>query len=105
MRKLLEDAWSFFAMVMMLIGIGGLAFHMFKTDGWVTRLTGRAIDAGTAHPATAIPLGIAALALGWACLNGKLVVGKRQNTFGDLMVFALIFAGIYFTYVWLDATT
>lgn len=99
MRKLLEDLWSFFALAMTLIGLGGLAFHTFKTDGWLSQLTGRALDAGI----SAIPVIIVAIVLAWACLSGRLVVGKKGSKFGDMLVLALIFTGIYFTYSWLSA--
>lgn len=100
MRRLLEDLWSFFALTMILIGMGGLSFHVFKADGWLSQLTGKALDAGT----SAIPVIIAAIVLAWACLSGRLVVGKGGSIVGDLLVFALIFTGIYYTYGWLSAT-
>ncbi|CAG4884313.1 conserved membrane protein of unknown function [Georgfuchsia toluolica] len=103
MRKLLEDLWSFFALTMMLVCFGGLAFHTFKTGGWASQITGWALDAGFRHPVMAIPAGIIAVSLAWACLSGRLVVGKKNNRFGDLLVFALVFTGIYFTYSWLNA--
>ncbi|HEY6898672.1 MAG TPA: hypothetical protein VI279_15550 [Rhodocyclaceae bacterium] len=104
MKNILEHAWSIFAMVMMLIGIGGLAFNLFKNDGWGSHLLGRVFDAQMAHPAIAIPTTLAAIWLAWACLSGKLVVGKQQNLLGDLLVFAMVFTGIWFTYQWLTST-
>lgn len=90
-------------MAMMLIGLGGLAFHMFKTDGWVSQITGQVFAAGTSNPVIVVPVGIAAVVLAWASLNGRLVVGKEKNKVGDMLVFAIVFTGIYFTYSWLSA--
>lgn len=103
MRKLLEDIWSFFALAMILVCFGGLAFHTFKAGGWASQISGWALDAGFHHPVMAIPAGIVVVSLAWACLSGRLVVGKKKNSFGDLLVFAMVFAGIYFTYSWLSA--
>lgn len=104
MRKLLENMWSLFAFTMMLIGYGGLAFYTFKADGWASQITGRVFDAGVRHPATVITSVIIIAILAWAYLSGRLVVGKKKSKVGDLLVFAMVFAGIYFTYNWLSAT-
>lgn len=99
MRKLLEDLWSFFALAMMLIGLGGLSFNAVRSDGWLSQIAGQALDGGIG----AILLVMSTVILAWACLSGRLVVGKKKDSkLGDLLVFAMIFTGIYFTYGWLS---
>ncbi|QDX82278.1 hypothetical protein B9N43_14125 [Denitratisoma sp. DHT3] len=102
MNKLLKDLWSFFALAMMLIGIGGVAFHLLRSDGWLERMTGRLWEAEINHPLIATPLILAALGLGWAALTGRLLVdGKNRLT--DVVVVGLMLAGVYYTYHWLRA--
>lgn len=104
MRKFLENLWSLFAFTMILIGYGGLAFYTLKADGWASQISGRVFDAGTEHPAAVIPSVIIIAILAWAYLTGRLVVGRKKSKIGDLLVFAMVFTGIYFTYNWLRAT-
>ncbi|HQR04136.1 MAG: hypothetical protein JSR19_09380 [Proteobacteria bacterium] len=99
MRKLLEELWSFFALAMMLIGITGLIFHILKKDGLFERLADKVVDAELTSPLMATPVILGALWLGWACLSGRLVVG-RQHPFWNIVTFALICAGIYFAHEW-----
>lgn len=100
MTKLMKDLWSFFALAMMLIGIGSVAFHLLKTDGWLEHMGGRLWDAEVNHPLIMTPIIIAALVLGWACLTGRLLVDGK-NRLADAMVFGLMMVGIYYTYDWL----
>lgn len=103
MRKVFETLWSFFAMALMIVGVGGLLFHTFRDDGWLEHFGGIVWDWEVRNPLMATPIIIAALWLGWLALGGRLVVG-RSNKGADLLVFALVFIGIYFVYEWLNAT-
>lgn len=100
-RKVLQDAWSVFAMVMMLIGIGGLAFSTFKTGGWGGKLLSGIFDGN--HWLLGGVIATAAIVLGWLNLSGKLVVGNKTSPVYDLPVYALIIAGVYFTISWIRA--
>lgn len=100
MNKLLEDLWSFLALALMLIGIGGLAFHLLKEDGWLSAMTGRLWNAEINHPLIMTPIILATLGLGWACLTGHLVVDGK-NRIADAMVISLLLAGVYFVYEWM----
>lgn len=103
MNKILQDVWSFFAMIMMIMGIGGLVFHTFEEDGWASRYFGKALDVGLAHPLMGGIIVVATIGLGWASLSGRLVIGNKRSPLHDIPVFLLIFLGMYFTYEWLIA--
>lgn len=88
-------------MVMMLIGIGGLAFNTFKSGGWGSRLMNGLFEGN--HGLLIGFVALAAIILGWLSLTGKLVVGNKQSALYDVPVYALVLAGIYFTITWLRA--
>lgn len=100
MKKLLKDLWSFLALALILIGIGSVSLHLLKTDGWLSTLTGKLWDAEIEHPLIMTPAILGALALGWACLTGHLVIDGK-NRLADLLVFALMLMGAYYAYYWL----
>lgn len=107
MKRILGFLWNVFAMLMMLIGICGLAFHAFQKDGWLQQFLGVVWDGAFEHPLLYIPLIALGLWIISLTLNGKLMVGKT-SWISDLLVFLMMFVGIYFTYefvsAWLSST-
>lgn len=102
MKQFLGFLWNVFAMVMMLIGISGLAFHVFQKDGWLQKSLGVVWDGAFEHPLLYIPLIALAIWIVTLTLNGRLMVGKT-SWISDTLVFLMMFAGIYFTYEFLSA--
>lgn len=97
MKRILAFLWNVFAMLMMLIGIGGLAFRVFQKDGWLQKAIGVVWDGAFENPLLYVPLIAISLWIVSLTLNGKLMVGKT-SWISDLLVFLMMFVGIYFTY-------
>ena len=97
MKRIMVFLWNVFAMIMMLVGIGGVVFHAFQKDGWLQKFLGVVWEGAFDHPMLYIPLIVVGLWLGWLTLNGRLMVGKT-SWISDTLVFIMMFVGIYFTY-------
>ena len=99
MSKLLKDLWSFVMMGLMIAGIAGLAFNMFRDDGWMSKVVGVVWDAEVRSPLIVTPVIVFSAWIGWLALTGRLATGKG-NPFADLMVIALAISGAYFLGAW-----
>ncbi len=80
---------------LILLGIGGIAWHLFRDDGWVSQGLGALWDAHYQTPVLTIILIVAALFVIRA-LHSAQIGGKRESKIPDLVLFAFIATGIFF---------
>jgi hypothetical protein len=102
MKKMLAALWNYFTFLMILIGIVGLSWGAFGEKGWIERLLGSAWNIETRHPILALPVIGGTLLLAMMFLRGELQTGK-VGWLADLLIYAMMFYGIYFSYLWLRA--
>lgn len=95
MRALFTMVGSVLVGALVLLGIGGLTYHMFRDDGWVAQGLGAIWEAQYKAPMMTIILIIAALFVVKA-LHSAQIGGKRNSIIPDLVLFTFVATGIYF---------
>jgi hypothetical protein len=96
MKKAVEFIQSFVVIALVLAGIGGLSYNMFRDDGgWLEAILGKLWDIGTRHTLFAVFVAIAATIVFMLWRHGKGIHG-RTSKLPDLIVYAVMAAGVYF---------
>ena len=95
LKQLREIVESFVAIALVSAGIAGIAYHLFRPDGWVETMAGELWELHVRYPLVAIPATILAVALGKWWHDNRRAHG-RQSKVPDFFVYALIGCGIYF---------
>lgn len=85
---------------LVLLGIGGVTYHLFREDGWLSQGLGALWEAHYQAPVMTIVLIIGALFV-IRTLHTAQVGGKRESKAPDFVLFAFIAVGIYFFGRWL----
>lgn len=97
MKQIFDYVSSFVTIALILAGIGGVSYHMFKENGWLGLILGKVWDIQMANPVIAIPVTLAILFLGklWYDHNrSKGHIGKLA----DILVYVVMAVGAYFAY-------
>jgi hypothetical protein len=94
-KQYLEYAESFAVIVLVLFGIGGFSYHLFRDNGWVETMAGNLWDVSVQYPLIALPVIVAAVFLGktW---NAARIAHGRTTKLPDLVIYALMAAGAVF---------
>lgn len=100
MRALLTLLGSFLVGALVLLGIGGVAYHLFRDGGWISQGLGALWEAHYEAPVMTIILIVAALFV-VKTLHSAQVGGKRESKVPDFVLFAFIATGIFFFGRWL----
>lgn len=87
-------------LALIVIGISGLSWDLFKDDGWIERRIGALWGEGFRHPMILAPIIVGTVLAANAFLHGGLVPGKGRRT-AQAMIYLFISAGLYYTYRWL----
>jgi choline-glycine betaine transporter len=95
MKTLLSTLGSILVGGLILLGIGGIAYHLFRDDGWISQGLGALWKASYQAPVMTIILIIAALFV-FKALYGAQIGGKRESKIPDFVLFAFIATGIFF---------
>jgi hypothetical protein len=85
---------------LVLLGIGGVAYHLFREDGWLSQGMGALWEAHYQAPVLTIILIIAAFFV-FRTLYTAQIGGKRDSKIPDFVLFAFIAVGIFFFGRWL----
>lgn len=95
MKQIFEYVNSFVTIALVLAGLGGVAYNMFKEGGWLGAILGKIWDVQMQYPLFAIPVTLAAVFLGkmWYDHNrAKGYTSKLPNFF----IYVVMAAGVYF---------
>lgn len=84
---------------LVLLGIGGVAYHLFREDGWLSQGMGALWEAHYQAPVLTVILVIAAFFVFKALHSAQ--GGKRESKTPDFVLFAFIAVGIFFLGRWL----
>jgi len=100
-KQYLEYAESFAVIVLVLFGIGGFSYHLFRDNGWVESLAGNLWDVSVQYPLIALPVIVAAVFLGKRWNDSRIAHG-RASKMPDYIIYALMLAGVVFIgrYFW-----
>lgn len=80
---------------LILLGIGGIAYHLFRDDGWLAQGLGALWEAHYQTPILVIILIVAAFFV-VRTLHSSQIGGKRESKIPDLILFLFIAVGLYF---------
>jgi hypothetical protein len=103
MKNILEEVMAYVSFILILVGIGGMSFELFKEDGLFERLLGIVWEAQVRQPLLIIPVVGGALVLSSIFLRGGLATsknGKNKNVFSNMMVYLFMVCGAYYSYQW-----
>ena len=95
MKQILEYLQSFAVIGLVLAGIGGLSYHMFKEDGWIENILGDIWDISVQYPLIVVPTIVGAIVLGKMWRDNRLAHG-RTSKLPDLFIYGLMAAGVFF---------
>ena len=96
-QTLVSTLLSVLQMAVMIVGLIGLAVHLFKEKGWLSRWLGNLMQAETSQIVVAIPL----LLLAGYLLNLWLHSAdddNKNNRMGDYMMYLMMMIGAFFIF-------
>lgn len=95
MKQLLEYVQSFVTIILILAGLGGVAFHLFKEGGWMGRALGKLWDVQMENPVIAVPVTLAVLFIGKLWYDHQRSKGHTSKL-PDILIYVIMAAGAYF---------
>jgi hypothetical protein len=92
---------SVVVIVLVLFGIGGFSYHLFRDNGWIEAVAGNLWGVTIQYPLIALPVIIAAVFFGRMWNDARIAHG-RTTKLPDLVIYALMAAGAIFVvrYFW-----
>ena len=101
MKPYLEYLESFGVITLVLFGIGGFSYHLFRDNGWVETVLGNLWDVSIQYPLIALPVIVAAVYLGRRWNDARITHGRTTNL-PDYFIYALMASGLVFIvrYFW-----
>ena len=104
LKQILEYIESFATVVLVLAGIGGLSFHMFRDDGWLEMAFGNIFELHVQYPLIAIPVTFAAIIMIRMWRQNLLAHGKLRQL-PNIFIYTLMAVGVYFIgYFWINGS-
>lgn len=98
----LEFIISFFVITLVLFGLGGISYNLFREDGWVEQVFGDIWEISIQYPLIAIPMIVGGALLGSMWRDNRIARGQRSKI-PTYIVYLMMVAGIY--YIWVFART
>ena len=102
MKQSLDYFVSFITIALVLAGLGGVSYSMFKEGGWLGAIFGKFVDAHMANPVIAIPVTIGAAIVGKMWYDHQVAKGHTSKM-PDVLIYVIMAAGAYF--LWRFFTT
>lgn len=100
MRALFTLLGSLLVGGLVLLGIGGVVYHLFRDGGWMSQGLGALWEAHYQAPIMTVILIIAAFFV-FKTLHSAQIGGTRESKLPDFILFTFIAVGIYFFGRWL----
>jgi hypothetical protein len=94
-KKIFEYVSAFVTIALLLAGIGGFSYHMFKEGGWLGKILGTIWDAQMSNPVIAIPVTIAVVFFLKMWYDHNRAKGHTSKL-PDVMIYVIMAAGLYF---------
>lgn len=97
MKQVFEYVNSFVTITLILAGIGGVSYHMFKEGGWLGRIFGKFWDMQMSNPVIAIPVTLAILFVGKLWYDHNRAKGYTSKL-PNIVIYVIMAAGAYFIF-------
>jgi hypothetical protein len=95
LKQYLEFAESFAVIALVLAGLSGLSFHLFKDEGWIEELVGDIWEIHVQYPLIAIPLTVGAIVLGNMWRENRIGKGELSKL-PNYFLYLLMATGAFF---------
>jgi hypothetical protein len=96
-KQIFEYIQSFVTIGLVLTGIGGVSYYMFRDNGWLEMALGKIWDFQLSNPVIAIPMTIAVLFIGKLWIDKQRAKGYTSKL-PNVLVYVVMAAGVYFIY-------
>ncbi len=97
MKQALDYVTSFVTITLVLAGLGGISYSMFKEGGWLGTLFSKFVDVQMDNPVFAIPVTIGAAVVGKMWYDHQVAKGHTSKM-PDVLIYFIMAAGVYFLY-------
>ncbi len=95
MKSLITTLGTMFVGALILLGIGGITYHLFRDGGWFAQGLGALWRAQYQAPVMTIVLIVAAIFVGRALYTAQ-IGAKRESRIPDLLLYVFIATGLFF---------
>ncbi len=95
MKNLFTTVGTVFVGALILLGIGGISYHLFRDGGWFAQGLGALWRAQYQAPVMTIILIVAAIFVGRMLYTAQ-IGARRESKLPDLLLYIFIATGLYF---------
>jgi hypothetical protein len=95
MKNLITTLGTVFVGALILLGIGGMAYHLIRDEGWISQGLGALWRAQYQAPVMTIILIAAAIFVGRMLYTAQ-IGHKRESKIPDMILYLFIATGIFF---------
>ena len=97
MKQILDYVTSFITIGLVIAGLGGVSYNMFREGGWLGTLFNKFVDVQVDNPVFAIPVTIGAVFLGKMWYDHQIAKGHTSKM-PDVFIYVIMAAGAF--YLW-----
>ena len=97
MKQIFDYIHSFITIGLVLAGIGGVSYNIFKEGGWLGAVFSKFVDAQLESPLIAIPVTIGVVFIGKMWYDNRIAKGHTSRL-PDIFIYVIMAIGAY--YVW-----
>ena len=95
MKQIVEFLESFVIVGLVLAGITGISYNLFRDEGWIEATLGNIWHFNIQYPLIAIPVTIGAVVMFRLWSRDRVIHGKTSKL-PNLVLYALVIAGAYY---------
>jgi len=95
LKQIVEFLESFVIVGLVIAGIAGISYNMFRDDGWIAKGLGSVWNFEVQYPLIAIPVTIGAIVMFRLWSRDRVIHGKTSKL-PNLILYALVIAGAYY---------
>ena len=97
MKQVLDYVNSIVTVTLILAGLGGVSYNLFKENGWLGLILGKWWSAQMEHPMIALPVTVAVLVIGKLWIDHNRAHGKTSKV-PDVAIYVIMATGVFFLY-------
>lgn len=95
MKQIVEFLESFVVITLVLAGIGGISYNLFREDGWLETTLGNILNLDIQYSLIVITMLVGAVILLNLWRGGR-VIHSKTSMLPNLLLYSLFVAGVYF---------
>jgi hypothetical protein len=96
-KQIFDYVNTFVTIVLILAGIGGVSYHMFKENGWLGQILGKVWDIQMSNPVIAIPVTLGILFVGKLWYDHNRAKGYTSKL-PNVLIYVIMAGGAYFLF-------